>query len=45
VYDTINGHWFIAQSPAGFRVHPSFGGSGFVPVLPQVTILRAMEFL
>jgi hypothetical protein len=45
VYNTINGHWFIAQSTAGFQVHPSFGGPGFVPVLPQVTVLRAMGLL
>jgi hypothetical protein len=29
---TAKGHWFIAQSLAGFRVHPSFGGAGFVPM-------------
>jgi hypothetical protein len=45
VYQTSAGNWFIAQSTAGFRIHASFGGTGFVPVLPQVTILRALGLL
>jgi hypothetical protein len=45
VYNTVNGNWFIVQSTEGFRVHSSFGGGGFVPVLPQVTILRALGLL
>ncbi len=45
VYQQSSGNWFINQSTDGFRSHPSFGGPGFVPVLPQVTILRAMGLL
>jgi hypothetical protein len=45
VYEKITGNWFIAQSLAGIKLHSSFGGSGFVPVLPQMTILRAMGLL
>ena len=45
VYDTTNGHWFIDQTTAGFTIIPAFGGPGYVPVLPQVTILRALALL
>jgi hypothetical protein len=45
VYNAINGNWFVVQSTTGYLMHPTFGGRGFVPVLPQVTILRAMGLL
>jgi hypothetical protein len=45
VYQQNTGNWFIDQTSDGFRVNPGFGGSGFVPVLPQVTILRSLGLL
>jgi VCBS repeat protein len=45
VYQTSTGNWFILQSSAGFRIVPSFGGPGFDPVLPILTVLRSMGLL
>jgi len=46
VYQSSTGNWFVVGSTAGFFSPAlNFGGSGFVPVLPQVTILRAMGLL
>ena len=32
VYDTATGNWFIDETAAGHQIHPSFGGTGYVPV-------------
>ena len=46
VYQQNTGNWFVLGSTTGFFSPAlNFGGSGFVPVLPQVTILRAMGLL
>ena len=45
VYDTTTGNWFIDQTTAGFKIVPAFGGAGYTPVLPQITILKAMGLL
>ena len=46
VYQGSTGNWFVVGSTSGFFTPAlSFGGAGFVPVLPQVTILRAMGLL
>jgi len=46
VYQSSSGNWFVVGTSAGFFTPAlNFGGTGFVPVLPQVTILRAMGVL
>jgi len=46
VYQSSTGNWFVVGTSAGFFTPAlNFGGSGFVPVLPQVTILRALGIL
>jgi hypothetical protein len=42
VYDTTNDNRFVDEATAGLTAHPNFGGPVYVPVLPQVRILRAM---
>ena len=29
---SIAGHWFLNQSSSGIKIHPSFGGVGYLPV-------------
>jgi len=46
VYQSSTGNWFVVGSTSGFFTSAlNFGGSGFVSVLPQVTILKALGFL
>jgi FG-GAP-like repeat len=46
VYQTSSGDWFVAGTSAGvFTPALNFGGPGFVPVLPQITILIALGLL
>jgi len=46
VYQSSTGNWFVKGSSVGFFTPAlNFGGSGFVPVLPQVTILTALGLL
>ncbi len=46
VYQSSTGNWFVVGTTSGFFTPAlGFGNSGFIPVLPQVTILRAMGLL
>jgi aldose sugar dehydrogenase len=46
VYQSSNGNWFVMGTSSGFFTPAlNFGGLGFVPALPQVTILRALGLL
>jgi len=46
VYEEATGNWFVVGSTSGFFTPAlSFRGPGFVPVLPQVSILLEMGLL
>lgn len=46
VYQSSSGNWFVVGSTSGFFSPAlNFGSPEYVPVLPQVTIFRAMGLL